>query len=166
MTIMERSAYKFWHGKELPREIAYLYMDIGDSEWQITTFKEILEKKRVKQRTHLEGIRQSEILTPCFVWTFYNSGFPYYGWWLYIRTLKKSYALNFRNENRKMQKRAMQLFPCGFLPFVDNLEKWMIMFAKIYNYPTKKRNKQGMAKAWVKINGNKLIDIIKIDSDE
>ena len=162
MTIMSRSAYKFWHGKELPREIAFLSMSVYDTEWQITTYKEVLDKKRAKQNSHLEYIRQSEVIKPCFIWTFYNEqSFPYGGWWLYIKTLKEDYPLNFRNEDRELQIKVMKLFPCGMLPMLENIEKWMEEFAKIYHYPSPKRSKQGMAKAWAKIGGYKLIDVVE-----
>lgn len=124
------------------------------------TKADILHNKRQKQQRRLDRIRRSteSIIRPCFVWTFYNEGPFYGGWWLYVRTLKCYWEVR----DAKQQLKIMQLFPCGYSPVFENFTAWKAEFAKIYHHPTVKRpNNQGMAiaRAVVSDIGN-LLDVL------
>jgi len=125
---------------------------------------DILDGKRARQRRRLDVIRATdEVVKPCFVWVFRVDGFAYYGWNLYVRTLKQSWWVSRRNGgDDRICRRAMQLFPCGYLPLIENLKPWMIAFAEQYHWPTRKRpENQGLAVARVRFDRltGQLLDI-------
>lgn len=128
------------------------------------TKSDILYAKRERQRMELAAKRCSSydsIIKPCFVWTFYNSGLVYGGWWLYVRTLKESWEIDLRRQGEMVLK-IMRLFPCGYLPIFENFTPWLAAFAKEYHYPTRKRPvRQGMAVARAVALNDRLVDVIK-----
>jgi hypothetical protein len=99
---------------------------------------------------------------PCFIWTFFNDSWIYYGWWLYVITAKKRFGINFRGRYEPFAVPIMRLFPCGLLPLWENFEVWMEAFARTYPKVTKKRQKkQGMVLAWAKMKNGELEDIFR-----
>lgn len=129
----------------------------------ITRF-DTLENKRRRQRRQLEWKRRNwePVVRPCFIWTFYNAGFIYGGWWLYVLTLHKGFGVNLRN-SKEMALKIMDLFPCGHLPIIENFEPWKAEFARIYRRPTRKRPDQnGMFPAWAQLSrSGLLLDVFK-----
>lgn len=111
------------------------------------TRTDILDAKRARQRRILDNIRRNwePISKPCFVWTFFNKGFLFGGWHLYIKTIDHSWGIGSRHHAQLILP-IMRLFPCGYLPVMANFHEWMIAFANAYHYPTQKRpENQGMA---------------------
>jgi hypothetical protein len=131
------------------------------------TKSDILENKRRRQARRLAAIRACDepLIKPCFVWVFYNQYWIYHGWWLYVKTLKHSWEISERKawNSMKFVPKIMQMFPCGYLPIIENYGRWRETFAESYHYPTRKRpEKQGMAIAWAKVGaGGHLMDIAK-----
>lgn len=160
---MSRSAAKFWWKKELPREIAYLIKDNSFSEWKEITYKSILDKKVKKQQNELRRKRNSSEIKPAFIWVFRNEHFPFSGWYIYIKTLKKDFAISFRRDgeyNEEAILKAMQMYPQGILPMPENFTIWCENFSK--SFPTKSfggRKKQGLAICKAEIRNNRLFKI-------
>jgi len=165
-TIITREGAKFWWKQTLPKEVAYLVKDSLDEKFRKVTYREILDKKIEKQRYELQWKRLPYSTTkPCFVWVFFNPGCFYGGWWLYVKTLNKNYDINFRNPQKKILIKIMELFPCGFLPIKENFEKWAPAFAKLYSHIGFKRTKQGIKRCYCQINHrDELVDIFFKDN--
>ena len=119
-TIMTRDGAKSWWGIELPKEVAYCIKEIGE-DWKDVTYKEIFARKKARQDSHIYMKRAHGETRPCAVWVFCNehgiNDIFFCGWYIYIRTLKGDYALNFRNPRKDLIAQVKQLFPCGCLPF-------------------------------------------------
>ena len=141
-TIMTRGGAEFWWGIELPKEVAYCIKEIGE-DWKDVTYKEIFARKKARQDSHIYMKRAHGEVRPCAVWVFWNEPLWYMffgGWYIYIRTLKGDYALNFRNPRKDLVAQVKQLFPCGLLPFDDIYdETWFEAFEKRYHYPGKRK---------------------------
>lgn len=163
-TIMSRSGAKSWWGIDLPKEIAYLYKDTFDRDWQKVTYKEILDRKIENQNGELERKRAFDKMIPCFIWVFCNEqDFPFGGWWIYIVALKKEWAINFRHDrNDRLVEKAMSLFPCGVLPLKENFDTWAEKFSKQYYNDTfnNGKRKQGLKMCYAEITAyDKLTDL-------
>jgi len=154
---MHRSWADNW-GYDWPKQIAYTVDGLA------VTYLELLNKKREKQRRRLEFLRTPSVrIEPCFIWVFYNKqSFPFGGWWIYIRTLKNYFPIDFRGQNTDFKSKIMALYPCGFLPLIENFRFWAEEFANVYHRPSAKREKQGLVKAKVKIKDGRLNEIIKL----
>lgn len=72
MTIMTRDGAKFWWGKELPREIAFMVKDEGDKDFRPVTYKEIFARKKAKQDSNIYAKRAHQRVRPCALWVFWN----------------------------------------------------------------------------------------------
>lgn len=172
MTIMPRNAAKFWWGKELPDGVAYVYHNGGyhwpgvKIEWIAVTYKELLEKKIKAQGLELWCKRRSELgyNLPGYVWVFKVPGFIFGGWWIYIKTAKRDIGISFRHEyDKKMILKAMELYPCGMLPLMENFDKWAVLFSKQYAHVGFKRKKnQGLAKVRVYFDKNGDVENIEL----
>jgi len=144
--IMTRSGAESWWGKELPKEVAYLIKEDGECRWKEVSYKEIIARKKAKQDGDIRLKRAHEEIRPCAVWVFCNehgiNDMFFKGWWIYIRTLRGDYALNYRHPRQDLITQVKQLFPCGLLPFDDVYDKaWFEAFEKRYHYPgVRKRN--------------------------
>lgn len=132
------------------------------------TKTDILNVKRERQARQLALKRRTyePITRPCFVWTFWTNGLGetgfFRGWWLYIKTLHESWIIDPRYRT-DLTLKVMRLYPCGYLPMIENFNPWKAAFAATYPYPTKKRpDRQGMviARAKISSNGAALLDII------
>lgn len=126
---------------------------------QAITRADILENKRRRERRRVEWQRRNweDVTCPCFIWTFYNPGFIYGGWWLYIKTAKESFRVTFRND-KEMILKIMDLFPCGLLPIIENFDLWKATFAETYHRPIKNRPEQnGMVIAWARLSYNGML---------
>jgi len=126
------------------------------------TTGDILETKRARQQRQLKHIRccYDPVVKPAFIFVFKNDGFPYEGWWLYLRTLKHNWKLNRSIFNDDIILKIMQLCPCGLLPMLENFSSWKPAFAWTYSRATEKRpENQGMVVVRAKVQGGKLLDI-------
>lgn len=130
---------------------------------------DILDGKRRRQARKLAHIRRNwdPVVKPCFVWTFRNEGFIYAGWWLYVKTLKKSWQIGgARGRSDDMAVKIMEMFPCGYEPVMENFTAWKAAFGETYHYPTRKRPmRQGMvmARAVVSESG-RLLDVRPLEA--
>lgn len=156
-------AVTFW-GKELPKGVAFLIKDIGQ-DWKEVTYKEINARRRKRQDSNIYVKRRNEEICHCAVWVFYNDpSFSIFfgGWYIYIRTLKGDFALNWRCLKKDLIMQVKNLFPCGCLPFDDTYDKaWFEAFEKQYHYPGKrKKNAIAFAKCRFDERGN-IVEIMK-----
>jgi hypothetical protein len=165
---MTRSFYEKWHGEKLPRHIAYLYHNEGYSwfdvkpRWQVMTYKEIFKKKTDRILNDVYNKRRYATIRPGYIWVFNNDSFLFSGWYLYIKTLKDDYALNFRQNRDELLRKVMPLYPCGVIPMKENFDIWAKAFSRIYPHKGFKRTKnQGLLKCRCIIDKyGKLEDIV------
>lgn len=154
-------AVTFW-GKELPKGVAYLIKDIGQ-DWKEVTYKEINARRRKRQDSNIYVKRRTEEICHCAVWVFYNNplfSIFFSGWYIYIRTLKGDFALNWRCLKKDLIMQVKNLFPCGCLPFDDTYdEAWFEAFEKQYHYPGKRKKN---AIAFAKCRFDERGDIVEI----
>ncbi len=141
-TIMTRGGAEFWWGVELPKEVAYCIKEIGE-DWKDVTYKEIFARKKARQDSRIYMKRAHGEVRPCAVWVFWNEPLWHMffgGWWIYVRTLRGDYPLNFRNPRHDLVMQVKQMFPCGCLPFDEIYdEKWFEAFEKRFHYPGKRQ---------------------------
>lgn len=141
-TIMTRGGAEFWWGIELPKEVAYCIKEIGE-DWKEVTYKEIFARKKARQDSRIYMKRAHGEVRPCAVWVFWNEPLWHMffgGWWIYVRTLRGDYPLNFRNPRHDLVMQVKQMFPCGCLPFDEIYdEKWFEAFEKRFHYPGKRQ---------------------------
>ena len=138
---------------------------------QPITKADLLATKHRIQRRRLANKRTcwEPVIKPCFVWVFRVESFAYYGWHLYIKTLHKEWWIS-RGQplgpHSKACVKAMQMFPCGYLPMIENLRYWMPAFAEAHHWPTRKRPQhQGLALARVKYDpfSGQLIELLDVE---
>ncbi|HKR03481.1 MAG TPA: hypothetical protein VJY62_02515 [Bacteroidia bacterium] len=172
MTVMHREAAKFWWKKELPPDVAYMYHDYCGSyfgvspEWKKCTWAEVFAKRKEKQNDQLyyKRISHEDSIVPCYIWVFKNTNNWFFdGWWVYIKTFKEDYGINFRHQtNWKLVEKAMIIFDCGVIPLVENWEVWCKIFSERFNHVGFKRKKnQGLSPViHCKINSSgRLLDL-------
>lgn len=132
-TIMTRGGAVTWWGRELPKGVAYCIKEIGE-DWKEVTYKEIFARKKARQDSRIYMKRAHGEVRPCAVWVFWNEPLWHMffgGWWIYVRTLRGDYPLNFRNPRHDLVMQVKQMFPCGCLPFDEIYdEKWFEAFEK------------------------------------
>lgn len=173
-SIMTRSSAEFWWNLPLkgierkpfvvPKNVAYYKKELEGSFfgtppknlWKPVTWDQVMEKRRIKQSHELSWKRKSETFEKkaALIWVFKNERtFVMSGWWIYIKTLKKDYPINFRSRNNDLVVEIMKLHPMGIIPIEENIKIWCETFAK--QYPTKSfggRRKQGVLKCWIYVN--------------
>ena len=141
-TIMTRGGAVTWWGRELPKGVAYCIKEIGE-DWKEVTYKEIFARKKARQDSHIYTKRAHGEVRSCAVWVFWNEPLWHMffgGWWIYVRTLRGDYPLNFRNPRHDLVMQIKQLFPCGCIPFDEIYdEKWFEAFEKRFHYPGKRQ---------------------------
>jgi hypothetical protein len=152
---MSRSAAKSWWKIDLPREIAYLTnngcgFDLKP-DWKPVTYKDIFAKKKAIQECNIRYKRRHVYIKPAYIWVFYNDSWLFGGWWIYLKTVKNDYPLNFKhNTSPGLVKKIMRLYPCDILPF--NFEIWAINFERTYHHEGFGRTNQGLLKCHCQIN--------------
>ena len=129
--IMTRSAADFY-GIEWPPDVALMETDLLSGELKATTWSDIHDIRRQRQRDRMSDIRRipTPRFVPCYVWVFYVPGFIYGGWWCYIVTLRDSIAVNFQGFDRELALSIMESVPLGMLPIQENFIPWMKELAK------------------------------------
>lgn len=161
---MTRSAYKFWNKKDLPKHVAYLKKDYPFDKFIEVSYKSIIDRKTKKQLANLKYKRQEIHVVPAFIWVFYNPHFPFGGWYIYIKTLKREFSINFRRDgqyNEDAILKAMILYPLSMLPMLENFEVWAEEFAIKYKTTAfGNRKKQGLAVCKAKTCNRQLIEIL------
>lgn len=169
MTIVDRSAAKKFFGIELPENVISIIKDTPFDDWREYTKEDLLEKKIQQQNSSLWFRREygKVEVKPCFIWLFYNKGFPFMGWWIYIKTLKEDYAVDFHRGPRAYVsiEKIMSLYPCGVFPISENSGIWAEAFSSQYQHTGFNRTKQGLAKAWCLINHNGIVDLARNPGD-
>lgn len=155
MMIIDRSSIFFKHLFQ-NNDIAY-YIDSVP-----VTFTDIRQRKVDTQRLHLENLRRCELtIKPCYIWAFYNKTFFFRGWWLYVKSNKIDFAINFRNDVDfpKLIAQIIECYPLGFLPMKENFYKWIQVFEKTFHKDCKIRERNAIAPAWCSFNWRGLVDI-------
>lgn len=151
-----------------PRGFLQNYPDdvIAVINGQPITKADKLWAKRERQERQLATRRRNyeTAQRPCFIWVFKVETFPYEGWWLYVKTLKNSWGLDFQRFDRELILKIMRLWPCGYLPIIENFGLWKREFAKVYHRETSKRQlNQGMVIAMAEIDYlGRLVDVQQI----
>lgn len=149
---MTRSGAKSWWGIDLPKGVISVSRDHPGADWIERTTAEVIKRKIEKQETLLSWKRAGATRKPCYVWVFYNKGFLFGGWHIYIKTAYEDYPLNFRTDRTELILKCMRLFPCGILPEVSFIKDWFQAFAREYNHIGFNRGlrgwKQGLAQCW------------------
>ena len=116
------------------------------------TWREVHDRRRERQARILEWKRRvpEPLIAPCYLWTFFNSGFIYYGWYCYVVTLHDEIAVNFRGFNEHLARSIMEAVPVGMLPVTENFERWMKKFAKTHprKHP-RDRRRAGSVVGWL-----------------
>lgn len=127
------------------------------------TKADIRKEKRSHQERRLRAKRRSyePTIKPCLVWVFWTDGLKpsgfFMGWYLYIHSLHNSQGISIQRD-RKLVLKIMRMFPCGYLPIIENFEQWKVAFAAAFHRPTIKRpDKQGMAVAWAVFSSTGII---------
>lgn len=176
-TIMDRKAAEFWwniplKGKDrekfiAPPEVAYYFKNGIGTKWNVTTWKDIFAKRKVKQDSIIANKCRHEKIKPAFIWVFYNDSWIMGGWYIYIKTIHKDYSLNFRAnwknelEFKSIIQKIMQFYSCGILAF--DFDSWAPYFAEEYKHVGFRRTKQGLVKCWCKINEyGELVDVFPV----
>lgn len=157
MTIMSRKAAEFWWNLPMkgvkrpkfvcPPEVSYFTRDEWNQKWIPTTWKEVFARRKEKQESRIRNkIGRIAELKPCYIWVFHNDTFLFGGWWIYVKTLKKDVALNFRQMDRynELIRKIMDMFPCGVIPFDFNT--WAAAFERTYHkdFKDKRRAKNAL----------------------
>lgn len=160
MTIMSRAGAERWWKMEVPPDVKYYFHDGHQlwndmkPKWQAHTWTMEHALRTDKQNSNTWRKRKStQEVKPCYVWVFYNDpdNFPFFtGWYVYIKTLNDDYALNFRTHKKELISKIMELYPCGL--FTD-FQLWAPSFAQQFRHAGfKRKNNQGIAKAWCQFN--------------
>jgi len=154
MTIISRGGAETWWGRKLPDGVAYMYKDHHYHDWVSVTYKEILKKKTDRQMELLRRKRLCSKMVPGFIHVFYNNTTFFAGWWIYVITVKKEYRINFRHDNNPfLVRKAMELFPCGTIPILENFDHWSLQFSKAYAHQgLGRKKKQGLARCWCQLD--------------
>lgn len=129
------------------------------------TKADILERKRWRQAQQLRARRlvSGPVIRPAFVWVFFNEGWAFHGWHLYIHTLRQDFNLTGRYcGKQEIILKIMTTWPCGYYsPSIENLRNWLPAFAWYYQRATRKRpTKQGMVQCWARYEGDYLLDVL------
>lgn len=95
-TIASREGAKAWFGMDLPKNVISISRNHSGEEWKYYTTDDVLKKKRSRNESALLMKRRHDIVKPAYIWVFFNDTFIFYGWYIYIKTLEKDYAINFR----------------------------------------------------------------------
>ena len=146
---MHRSFADFM-GLKWPKELACIVN--GDR----ITWAQLKAERVKRQRARMCSIDRmniNPIRHAAYVWVFYQPGlfgFAYQGYWLAIRTLNHTWTLGFKGgcSIGIGIVDIMKMFPCGFLPLIENYEKWKKEFIRQYYRPGRFK-KQGMVPVWV-----------------
>lgn len=174
---MKRKAAEFWWNLPIkgverkkfiaPPEVSFYTKKYLNDNWEITTWKEIFAKRKIKQNSAIANKCRHGAIKPAFIWVFYNDSWIMGGWYIYIITLKKDYAINFRTNwktkgrYKSIIDKIMQYYPSGILAF--DFYSWAPHFAKQYHHEGFERTKQGLVKCRCEIDEyGKLVDVFPI----
>jgi hypothetical protein len=164
MTIFHRSAAKTW-GVKFPNDAAYAVKEMRHIGWKYTTWEELHAERTQKQEANERVKRRHKKLKPCGIEVFFNDTFLFHGWYILVRTFKKSYYLNWRNPNPKVLAQVMELFPSSRLLFEEMKEElWCESFCKKYlrKHKNYKKGHYAFTTAWCKLDEyDNLINVFK-----
>jgi hypothetical protein len=163
--VMSRDAAAYWWKIQVPKEVHHYRKGVFSRDWEIITWRDIFKERTEKQNNRIRIKRFHSVVKPGYVWVFYNDNWLMGGWYIYVRTLKKSWAINFRNNNAQKQvDLIMNLFPCGVLPIKENFEIWCVSFSKLFPFQGfGGRKRQGLIKCYVEFRGDDIINVSSIN---
>jgi hypothetical protein len=143
MTIMWRDAAPRWMGKELPKNVLYLYKEFAWEEWKEYTVAERNAERKKKQDSNISDKCYCHRRVPCFIHVFYLDMDWFFGGYFYavIWSAHGMWYLNWKPEHKHkgFLERIKQHLPLGLMPFVDD-EMWLKEFCK--KYPMKPKGIQ------------------------
>jgi hypothetical protein len=132
------------------------------------TWAELIDRRRKAHAEHLDrklfSPSSRDGVIPCYVWTFYNPDFIYFGWYCYVITRREHYAVNFRGFRNDLALSIMREIP---LPLrakrgegggelsppsdEDRFDLWMPAFAKAFPRRGRQdKRKAGSRIGWLK----------------
>lgn len=132
------------------------------AQWKEATWTDEFRQRKEEQELNLTYKRRAAYAKPGYIWVFYNNTDFFGGWFLYVKTLHESIALNWRNHKNDLIIKVMQLLPCGIIPIKENIDEWCQSFAKEYHHKGFKRKVQGLRKVQLFFNENHDIIDIKL----
>jgi len=157
---MPRKAAEFWwnikrsneNRFKAPRNVCYFERNNSYEKWIPITWKHVFAKRTEKQKNNLKLKLRHETERACFIWVFFNDTNFFSGWYIYIKTLKQDYALNFSSGHREKQilDKIMNLIHCKVISF--DFDTWAQAFEKQYHHEGFKRTKQGLLKCYCLID--------------
>lgn len=153
MTIVSRSASKFWWKKEVPNTVHHYEKNITQG-WKTIFWKDIFQIRTEKQINSLSRKRNYfNKKKHCYIHVFFNNTTFFGGWYIYIVTINKEWSINFRQDrNKDLIILAMELFPCGIIPMIENFEIWCKTFCKFNPKISKRRKNEGVKFCIVEID--------------
>jgi len=114
---------------------------------RITTYTEIGERKKQKQRDNIERKHRSDTeIRAAYLWVFWCPGFAFMGWWAYLKGL--GWESNKWNAHW-VASQGMRLFPEPQLFSTE--DSWKEWFASNFRKGSWAREPQGKAKVWVRL---------------
>jgi len=117
----------------------------------IRAAKQRYQKRRLARKRH----SWEDIVRPAFIWVFYVPCFPFGpNWWVYIRTRRGEWG---KHLDPKFILQAMALYPCGYLPIMENYSLWARAFAETYPRVTGRPGPQGMALCHARISSSGIL---------
>jgi len=134
MTIMTRSGARFWWKEELPKNVIYLYKEIGEENWREYTYSERNAERKEKQEFRISEKRYHFIRVPCYIHVFnINSDFLFAGFYITIWSKYGTWYLNWRTDwkHEKFFPRIKNALPLGLLDIADD-KAWFTEFCKAY----------------------------------
>lgn len=163
--IMTRNTAEFWwnilKNKDkfvCPPDVAFYKKNNTYDKWESVLWSEVMTERKTKQENILLNIKKNKEETkPCFIWVFYNNTWLFGGWYIYIKTLKNDYPLNFRINKSDIINKIMNLIPCNILGL--DFYQWAEKFEQIHHKECFGRKKQGLIKAHCKIEYNNIVDV-------
>jgi hypothetical protein len=127
------------------------------------TWNQVMKQRRKRQALYMTGKRHISCFDkPALLWLFYCEEWFFNGWWLYIKTVKNDYSVNFRNTRAKeLEQMCFDIFPLGVIAGLD-YDLWCEEFYKKFGVANpKKHKKTAFAKVRVRIECGSIVKITK-----
>jgi len=168
LTIMTRSAARFFWKEELPKNVLYMYCEGGTfwkgcaPKWKEYTREEHNLKKKAKQDSNLRQKRCCLRKVPAYIYVFRNNDtFFFEGFFVMIVSRWGRWYLNWRveREHKYMLQKIQQHFTCGL--FNKDFNFWCKEFCRRFPLPpTEQQYPRGKHLVMATLNSyNSLIDI-------
>jgi hypothetical protein len=145
----------------IPPDVAYYKLYSGVKE--PVTWDQVMKQRRERQSLEMTDKRHiGSFDKPALLWLFYCEAWFFNGWWLYVKTVKDDYSVNFRNTRaEELKQMCFDIFPLGVSAGFD-YDLWCEEFYKKFGVANpKKHKKTAFAKVRVRIECGKIVKITK-----